>query len=159
MLLDVTHFIDEWCGVYLLCRGQEILYIGQSVNVPSRIVGHLWESREKHWARGREGRVRAKRFCTVDAAYFLRVPESELDAVEGALIRHFEPSLNGGDKRRYGRVMAPKPSVSGDAFVLASLVRTLQQGQPPPISLSGPVLFTAAARAVFLCANTLDKAA
>jgi len=63
-------------GVYFLCDGDEVVYVGQSVEVLSRLAVHQ----------------RDKKF---DRAYVLPVPHEELDAVEGAFIRALKPSLNG----------------------------------------------------------------
>ena len=75
-LLDVSHWVGPTCGIYFLIKDRELAYIGQSVHAASRIVGH---SQEKSF----------------NSAYFLPVPKSELNRVEGALIRFFEPPLNG----------------------------------------------------------------
>lgn len=64
-----------WTGVYFLLRGPMVVYVGQSVNVMSRVANH----------------VEDKEF---DAVHILPVIASELDAVEGAFIRHFRPVLN-----------------------------------------------------------------
>ena len=86
-LLDVSHWVGPTCGIYFLIKDHGIAYVGQSVHAASRVVSH---SREKDF----------------DAAYFLPVPRSELDRIEGALIRFFEPPLN-GRMREGGKVTAP----------------------------------------------------
>jgi hypothetical protein len=63
-------------GVYFLLDGEEIVYVGQSVNPCGRILQHLGD---KHFTR----------------AFTLPVPARILDAAEGALIRHLRPRLNG----------------------------------------------------------------
>ena len=74
-------------GVYFLVAGDTVVYIGQSVSVAARISTHR--------------REKTKSF---DYALFLPVPESELDAVEGSLIRAIKPPLNGKS--------APLPNIS-----------------------------------------------
>ena len=70
--------LDTVCGVYFLCdENSNILYIGQSIAPLSRLGQH----------RSR-GRVFAR-------AFLLPAPKAELDRIEGALIRHFNPPLNG----------------------------------------------------------------
>jgi len=65
-------------GVYFLCQDGKIMYIGQSVNVASRIVSHVKE--------------KAKKFNSV---FFIPCPINRLDDLEGALIRKYKPELNG----------------------------------------------------------------
>ena len=63
-------------GCYFLVRNGAVVYVGQSVNVTSRVAQHY----------GGE-----KKF---DYVLWLPVPASELDRIEGALIRHLRPELN-----------------------------------------------------------------
>jgi hypothetical protein len=77
--------IDNLCvvkesvpGVYFLVLGDQVVYIGQSVNPPMRVSQHR----------------KNKEFSN---AFFIPVIKSELDAVEGALIRLMNPPLNSGD--------------------------------------------------------------
>jgi hypothetical protein len=65
-------------GVYFLCDGEELVYIGQSVNPISRIATHRHEGRKEF-----------------THAFLLPVPEYELNNVEGAMIRHLKPKYNG----------------------------------------------------------------
>lgn len=65
-------------GVYLLMRGNRIVYIGSSVSVAGRLGSH-----------GREGRKDFNR------AVFLPCREDERLDIEGALIRFFMPEYNG----------------------------------------------------------------
>ena len=64
-------------GVYFLVDGDELVYIGQSVNPIARIGSHVTENR--------------KQFTH---AFLLPVPEDQLDNVEGALIRFLDPRYN-----------------------------------------------------------------
>lgn len=73
-------------GVYFLCHEGQVVYVGQSVNVFSRIGAHIGDK-------------------AFDSAFFVRVPKSDLDYVEGALIRTLEPKYNGRSKT--GQVIGP----------------------------------------------------
>lgn len=64
-------------GVYFLYLGGVLQYIGQSVEPATRLSQH------RH-----SGKV-------FDRAFILPVPAFMLDEVEGSLIRHFRPPLNG----------------------------------------------------------------
>lgn len=64
-------------GVYFLCLGDRVVYIGQSIGPYSRI--------------GHHARDRRKDF---DRAYLLPVPRELLDEVEAAFIRALKPDLN-----------------------------------------------------------------
>ena len=71
-------------GVYFLCLGDEIIYIGQATSPASRISQH-----------SEMGKV-------FDRAFLIPVPKDELSQVEGAFIRLFKPRLNGGENRLKG---------------------------------------------------------
>jgi hypothetical protein len=64
-------------GVYFLCDGSEIVYVGQSVNVANRIADHLNES--------------VKYF---DGVYFIPCHLSHLLHLESSMIRYFKPKYN-----------------------------------------------------------------
>lgn len=64
-------------GVYFLVKNRKVVYVGQSVNIAGRMIEH----------------VKTKDF---DSVFYLKVPNSELDEVEGAFIRALDPVLNGG---------------------------------------------------------------
>ena len=66
-------------GVYFLCDETKVLYVGQSVNVQSRVMTHV-----------RDGR---KQFDHTRIFYF-PVPESELRQIEAELIRMLRPKYN-----------------------------------------------------------------
>ena len=72
-------------GVYFLCHKVKVVYVGQSVNVLQRVGAHMGVK-------------------TFDAVYFIRVPPSDLDFVEGELIRTLKPKYN-FDKA--GRIVSP----------------------------------------------------
>lgn len=72
-------------GVYFLCHKSKVVYVGQSVNVFGRVGAHIGAK-------------------TFDAVWFVRVPPSDLDFVEGELIRALKPKYN---HDKYGRLIAP----------------------------------------------------
>lgn len=67
-------------GVYFLVRRNKVVYVGQSINPMARVYTHKGE----------------KEFET---AYMIPVPSSELDYIEGAIIRLMKPYYNGGVQR------------------------------------------------------------
>lgn len=97
----------SFSGIYFLCSENEVVYVGQGVNVAVRIAAHLG----------------AKVF---DRAYALPVPGVELDAVEQAFIRALRPRLNvthnndrivDGAMETLARIMAPvcaNPASTGE---------------------------------------------
>jgi hypothetical protein len=85
-LVDITGEMRR-SGIYFLCDGNELLYIGQSVSVSSRISTHHHE--------GKFNRV-----------IFMAWPPDDLNDVEGALIRALNPPLNG--RTPTGRIMSPR---------------------------------------------------
>lgn len=83
-LLRPSRAAASLSGVYFLVDGadREVVYVGQAVQVDSRISSHL-----------REG---TKMFSD---AMWLPVPESELNEVESSFIRLLRPKLNGNQGR------------------------------------------------------------
>jgi len=77
----------SFCGIYFLCLGEDVVYVGQSKNVFARLSGH----REKDF----------------DRVFFVRVAESQLDAVEMKFIKALNPSLNRQGNNKYVAVAAP----------------------------------------------------
>ena len=75
----VAEITEEYlCGIYFLCQGDEIVYIGQAKNVGSRIADHRGErARKPH-----------------DRAFFLRVHPDNLNSVERFFIRRYRPRFN-----------------------------------------------------------------
>lgn len=73
-------------GVYFLCLGKDVVYVGQSLNVLGRLSSHI---KEKNF----------------DRVYLLPVPKQELDSVEGALIRLLKPPLN--QRSKNGHILGP----------------------------------------------------
>jgi len=72
--LPIDYYFSS-SGVYFLCLNNEIVYIGQSVNVSSRIAQHF----------------EAKEF---DSVFYIPVPPCDLDRFETALIKYYQPILN-----------------------------------------------------------------
>lgn len=64
-------------GIYFLCEGDEVVYIGKAVNIANRIESHRSEGKKKF-----------------DAAYFVVVPLDILDVTEMALIKRLRPKYN-----------------------------------------------------------------
>jgi hypothetical protein len=75
-LIEVQHTV----GVYFLCDNDEVVYVGQSIDVGSRIRQHT-------------DKVFSRAFC-------LPCPEEDLNRVEAAFISLFKPKYNGGKNRR-----------------------------------------------------------
>jgi hypothetical protein len=80
-------------GVYFLCLGNEVVYVGQAFNVASRISAHH----------------PTKNF---DRVYALSIPKPDLDFVEAAFIRLLRPKLN---------TMGIGDPVDGDHTLLESI--------------------------------------
>lgn len=78
-------------GVYFLCSGDEVVYVGQSVSPSSRIDQHQRDPKK-----------------SFDRIYLLPVPESELDNVESAFIKTLLPKQNGGIGRANGNPSCPR---------------------------------------------------
>jgi hypothetical protein len=88
--IDPARFVRP--GVYFLCLGDEVVYVGQSVNVPARVMAHIHESR----------RPAGKTFDP-SRIFYLPVPEGELLRVESEFIGWLKPRYNGGTKRAENR--------------------------------------------------------
>ncbi len=73
-------------GVYFLCHRGDVVYVGQSVNVMSRVGQHFGSK-------------------TFDSVFFARVPEGDLDFVEGTFIRTLSPKYN--KKAKDGTAIGP----------------------------------------------------
>lgn len=65
----------QMSGIYFLCDQGTVVYVGQSVNVLSRVGSHFGSK-------------------TFDFAFLLRVPKSDLNYVEGQFIRAMKPKYN-----------------------------------------------------------------
>jgi hypothetical protein len=82
-LCDISTYM-RLSGIYFLVKDMEVVYVGQSVNVASRISGHATFNFYKNETN--------KDF---DRVFFLQWPADDLDGIEGAFIRALSPSLNG----------------------------------------------------------------
>jgi hypothetical protein len=73
----LKHFplMEMMSAVYFLCKDDEVVYVGQSVNLPGRVKTHTEE----------------KEF---DRVYYLPVPLEALSKVELTLINYLRPKLN-----------------------------------------------------------------
>jgi hypothetical protein len=95
-------------GVYFLCHKAKVVYVGQSVNVLQRVGAHIGVK-------------------TFDAVYFIRVPPSDLDFVEGELIRTLKPKYN-FDKA--GRIVCPSGSRCEPYEESLACVSAIQDSSP-----------------------------
>ena len=64
------------CGVYFLVKGDDVIYVGQSVNVPARVATH------------KNNGVEFERW------HFIECEPEWLNDLEAAFIAQFSPSLN-----------------------------------------------------------------
>jgi hypothetical protein len=81
---------DMPCGIYFLIVGEEIVYVGQSINVMTRMADHA-------------RRIKFKRFA------FAPFPREHLDLVESIYIHLFRPRFNGVDETPGGVRMTCAP--------------------------------------------------
>jgi hypothetical protein len=65
-----------FCGIYFLTLNNEVVYVGQSIDIPSRVTNH---------------RISKKTF---DRVFFLRVPADHLLEVEKNFIKTLNPKYN-----------------------------------------------------------------
>lgn len=91
---------DYQPGVYFLCKGDAVVYVGQSVCPTSRIGQHA-KDKEKDF----------------DRVYMLPVPKSELNDVEAAFIHHLKPCQQGGIKAGKERPVSPSMSLPIDEIL------------------------------------------
>lgn len=106
---DVTHWTRDICGVYFLYLNDELVYIGQSTHIPSRVRTHA-----------KIGKIR---FNKVMATYCLK---EELNALEHRLLQQHKPREN-IRQHNYGGHGKPKPPppVPSPSINLAKLGITL----------------------------------
>lgn len=76
--------INTPSGIYFLCKGKKIVYIGQSTNIAGRICTHINDG--------------LKDF---DNVYFITCPISKLLQLESCLVRYFKPPLNESKNTQY----------------------------------------------------------
>lgn len=87
-------------GVYFLCSGDEVVYVGQSTTPSSRIGTHSMDNKKQF-----------------DRVYLLPVPMSELNDVEAAFIHLLRPKLNGSHKGENAKPVAPAMSKSKEEIL------------------------------------------
>jgi hypothetical protein len=63
--------------VYFLCKGIQIVYVGQAINIATRINTH-----------------RRNRIIPFDRIFYFRVPKEEMINIEKEMIKKFSPSFN-----------------------------------------------------------------
>ncbi len=78
-------------GVYFLCLGPEIVYVGQSVQVIARIASHLSERRKEF---------------EPERVFYLPCPRADLDAMEKHFIAILKPKYNRPAAKDYVPVLA-----------------------------------------------------
>jgi len=70
-------YVNTPPGIYFLCKGGKIQYIGQATNVANRVKAHVSEG--------------VKDF---DSVFFITCPVGNLNALESSLIKYFKPEAN-----------------------------------------------------------------
>lgn len=105
--LNILNITGEFrrSGIYFLCSDGEVVYVGQSKCVHSRISHHM--------SNGMGERV--------DAIYFLPWPNDDLDRVEGALIRALKPARNGRSGSINKTLIAPNGTPEQDKKILTHI--------------------------------------
>ncbi|OLF36556.1 hypothetical protein BTW00_05585 [Psychrobacter sp. C 20.9] len=76
-LIKKSKTYGDACGVYFLVKNNEIVYIGQSINIASRITQH----RDKDF----------------DSVSYVACHKDELDILESLYILAYQPALNGSN--------------------------------------------------------------
>jgi len=113
---DIPGLIELPCGsqpgVYFLVKGEEVVYVGQSVSPLNRIGTHV-----------------AQRGTLFNRVFMIAVPEPMLDAVEGALIRWLKPRLN---YTKDGELRAP-----GNPENDVQIIERLFPNMPQPLAAGG----------------------
>lgn len=92
------------CGVYFLIKDSEIVYIGQSINIASRITQH-----------------RDKEF---DSVSYVACHRSELDILESLYILAYQPELNGSNGN--GPTGGTRPATP---ITLSKIVQMFHRGE------------------------------
>ena len=92
-----TH-VPGFCGIYLLMRGEEVVYVGQSVNVYTRISSH-YQTLQRHRKGLRPlyngtGTWAIRKLIVFDSVKIKICPKKDLDKEELALIQHYQPKNN-----------------------------------------------------------------
>jgi len=82
------HFAEprqRYSGVYFLIDGDEIVYVGKSVDIVARLFGH---------GRARDGKNRKRRVRKFDRSAWIAAPVDQIAALEAAFIRRLAPRYN-----------------------------------------------------------------
>ena len=79
-------------GIYALVWAGKIAYIGQSVNIFSRLADH--RRRLDRWRRGRVMKVTDSPLIQFDRVFVRFCPKEELDTLEWAMINKYRPEGN-----------------------------------------------------------------
>ncbi len=83
---DLSDIINICFGVYFLCKGKEVVYVGQSRNLLVRISNH-------------------KRDKDFDRIFLYPCDRDDMDGMEGAFIKLLAPKLNGRNSK--GKLCGP----------------------------------------------------
>lgn len=75
--VDLTELLKPRCGIYFLCQGDVVVYVGQSKKIAARLLSHLSEGRKQF-----------------DRALFIEVAPSDLDSLELQYMRDLTPFYN-----------------------------------------------------------------
>ena len=97
--------IDRVCGIYFLVRDGVVVYVGKSVHVRGRVDTHL------------SGNGYGSDKGRIDRVFVFEAPEDDVFQLEGALIRLYQPALNGYTKNGK-RLLHANGCPSGDLAVL-----------------------------------------
>lgn len=83
---------DWMIGIYFLIDGDELGYIGQSLDVQKRVLHHTRRTRffERHPDEG----ISSRHAYPFDRAFWMRLPADQLDDFEETLIRALRPKYN-----------------------------------------------------------------
>lgn len=73
-------------GIYFLCKDKQLVYIGKSIDVLHRIMNHIKQKKKDF-----------------DTVFYIAWPETDLDRIETALIRFYNPIYNGVDLKPNSR--------------------------------------------------------
>lgn len=88
--LRQASLLDSCCGVYFLCRQGQVVYVGQSVDVLSRVGQH-----------------RIDKTKTFDTAFFVPCRQCDLNTLERELIDRLMPEYNADPATRAKRRAVP----------------------------------------------------
>lgn len=94
-------------GIYFLSKGEDVVYVGQSANLPGRIGHHYYEKQNG----------KAYRKKDFDASSFIECDPQELNFLETYYIFKFKPIHNISVMRKSGKKVLKYPcSETGNAL-------------------------------------------